>query len=275
MAWKGNFFFITGSKLVSLELGEMSLSSEATITDMLYQDGAVYMLLRDYNIDSAITSGIGKNSPLYSRGGIIRYDVLSGAVKVIGWTQDALSSDGKYVYAFYTDTTTDVAPTYHLLTARETGQEDSSKWFKLSYTDENMAAYFPPVYAPASSDSGFYGPQKFIAIKPKKLVISDDGLCFYTDSNDAFCYKNVNRIVTVDLESFVISSADTSLAFASDLTDNPMTGSGFKWENDFNNNWESVYEVFRNNTADGSSSYLGSGGDYFSFGFPCGDDDSE
>ena len=63
VAWKGNFFFITGSKLVSLELGEMGLSSEATITDMLYQDGAVYMLLRDYNIDSAITSGIGKNSP--------------------------------------------------------------------------------------------------------------------------------------------------------------------------------------------------------------------
>ena len=49
----------------------------------------------------------------------------------------------------------------------------------------------------------FFGPVKFIAIKPKKLVIADDGIAFYTD-NDFLKYKNVNRIVTVDLESFSI-----------------------------------------------------------------------
>ncbi|MBR1723258.1 MAG: hypothetical protein IJ727_12410, partial [Treponema sp.] len=58
---------ITGSKLVSLELGEMNLSSDATITDMLYQDGAVYMLLND-------SSSYNDESSTYSRGAVIKYD---------------------------------------------------------------------------------------------------------------------------------------------------------------------------------------------------------
>ncbi len=52
------------------------------------------------------------------------------------------------------------------------------------------------------STKAFYGPQKFIAIKPKKLIISDDGIAFYTDAEGLYKYKNVNRVVIVDLEKF-------------------------------------------------------------------------
>ncbi len=43
-------------------------------------------------------------------------------------------------------------------------------------------------------------PQKFIAIEPKKLIIADDGLFVYDDGYGN-SVRNVNRIVTVDLES--------------------------------------------------------------------------
>lgn len=57
------------------------------------------------------------------------------------------------------------------------------------------------------SSSGFYGPQKFVALKPKKLVIADDGLAVYVDADNIWSYKNVNRVVTVDLEEFAIEEA--------------------------------------------------------------------
>ena len=47
----------------------------------------------------------------------------------------------------------------------------------------------------------FYGPRKFIAVKPKKLVIADDGLFFYKDDNEEYKYKNINRIIEYDIEN--------------------------------------------------------------------------
>jgi hypothetical protein len=78
------------------------------------------------------------------------------------------------------------------------------------------------LYSPTEdSDSDyFYGPQKFIAINPKKLVIADDGHAFYIDSNTAWAARNKNRVVEVDLESFAITDAtETSATFS-------YTGSG-------------------------------------------------
>lgn len=45
--------------------------------------------------------------------------------------------------------------------------------------------------------NNFFGPQKFIAIKPKKLVIADDGLFFYKDDDDCK-YKNINQVIVFD-----------------------------------------------------------------------------
>ena len=54
----------------------------------------------------------------------------------------------------------------------------------------------------------FYGPTRFIAVKPKKLVIADEGLTFYTD-DELLRYKNVNRVVYVDLENFAVEKIVT------------------------------------------------------------------
>ena len=70
--------------------------------------------------------------------------------------------------------------------------------------------------------SAFLGGQKFIAIKPKKLVIADSGISFYTDADGVWKYKNLNRIVTVDLNSFIIDSVQevSSMAFDTKKTNN-------------------------------------------------------
>ena len=263
------YYDVSDFQSVSLGLENLGMNSDVKFTDILYQNGALYILLRDYNIDGAIYSGIGKNAPLYSRGAVICYNIASGTIKKVGWTNDSLNNAEKYIYAFYSSND----GLLHLLTERQTSQDDKSKWLKISCSDENMDRFVPPIYTPVNYNSGLYGPQKFIAIKPKKLVISDEGMCFYTDSNEALCYKNVNRVVNIDLESFALSFEDTSASFYSDHNENPMTGSGFYCsKNDPYEDLDSLYpDNFKSNAGPSDSTYLTSGGDRFTFGFPLGE----
>ena len=263
------YYDVSDFQSVSLGLENLGMNLDVKFTDILYQNGALYILLRDYNIDGAIDSGIGKNNPLYSRGAVICYNITSGKIKKLGWTNDSLNNAEKYIYAFYSSNDGFL----HLLTERQTSQDDKSKWLKISCSDENMDRYIPQIYTPATYNSGLYGPQKFIAIKPKKLVISDEGMCFYTDSNGAFYYKNVNRVVNIDLESFALSFEDTSASFYSDHNENPMTGSGFYRSKDYDGVLVSLYpdNNFTSNAGPSDSTYLTSGGDRFTFGFPLGE----
>nr|MCR4632009.1 hypothetical protein [Treponema sp.] len=182
------------------------------ITDMIYQNGCVYILLRDVRTPSYNSSTISEEYPLCSRGAVIKYDTVSKETKTIGWTSNALDSSGKYLYGY----STDGSPLYK-----------NGQILKVSSSDLESAGFsFPNIYSPANSNEGFYGPVKFIAIKPKKLVIADDGLAFYTDENDAYKYKNVNRVVTVDLDTFTLVGNDTSAQFERDYN-GYLAASGF------------------------------------------------
>ncbi len=201
----------------------------ATITDMLYQDGAVYLLVRNVS-----------PSNFCSRGAIIRYDVMFKSLRTLGWSNTKLS--GK----FYACSNNGL-----LYDADTSNQERKPVTFEYN---------FMSVFAPSSSlkdgeltlsTEAFYGPSKFIAIKPKKLVIADDGLAFYTDENGEFKYKNVNRVVTIDLESFAIDSSETDAKFEAD-----ETGS---IKNSFANTPENFY---LNLGKDSASLYEASGSQY-------------
>ncbi|MBO5825235.1 MAG: hypothetical protein J6R03_01280, partial [Treponema sp.] len=51
-----------------------------------------------------------------------------------------------------------------------------------------------------NSNTQLFGPTKFIAIKPKKLVFADEGIFVYNDTDDPNPkYKNINRVVEIDL----------------------------------------------------------------------------
>ena len=185
----------------------LGLKNNYTVTDILYQDEAVYLLVRDKLED---------NSP-FTRGALIRYDMKFGGVKVLGLTNNKLEKED-----FASAKLGAYCNNYPVL--NPPGNEDKivincNRSWEYDGSDEYlynfMASFATPVSLSAEPDltvKEFFGPVKFIAIKPKILVIADDGIAFYTD-NDLLKYKNVNRIVTVDLESFSIIEASLVKVF--------------------------------------------------------------
>lgn len=68
-------------------------------------------------------------------------------------------------------------------------------------TEEVSVEYQGP--SSTNYTSCLFGPKKFVAIKPKKLVIADEGLFVYADldGNGTADAENVNRVVTIDLDN--------------------------------------------------------------------------
>lgn len=75
-------------------------------------------------------------------------------------------------------------------------------------SDEENHVYNPiPLRQPEDMKSreAFFCPSKIIGINPKRLVIADDGHFIYVDGDKKPYFKNVNRIVMVNLEEFPIT----------------------------------------------------------------------
>ena len=209
-------------------------SDDAKITDMLYQDGAVYLLARE--VEDNLTDKFYSSVQLSykSRGALIKCDVADKSVKTIGWTSGAQDNSGTGFYTYYLNASAAAGKYRYFTENLAPDWNDSSKQFKIpgntsikfsdgSSVKDNLPKFYSPSRAQASI--AFYGPQKFIAIKPKKLVIADNGAAFYTDKG-AYTCKTARRIVTVDLEKFAISgSADNSAAFESVISASIYTNS--------------------------------------------------
>ncbi|MBS7265937.1 MAG: hypothetical protein KIG83_05625 [Treponema sp.] len=162
----------------------------AMITDMLYQDGRLYLLYKEaFSWPSSATT-IG------NRGAVIEVNLFDGSVRNTGLTTSALSNTEYKLQGYYNDSlmykdeacTTPYIPSEKILM--------------------NSSVQYPKICFPNEGEKSFYGPTRFIAVKPKKLVIADEGLAFYTD-NELLRYKNVNRVVYVDLESFAVEKIVT------------------------------------------------------------------
>lgn len=252
----------------------LDLDYSATVTDMLYQDGAVYILLRL----------VSSSSGIYSTGALLRYDVKFGTVKTLIGLSDLtepvdLSGVKLYTsvyaddtsYQCYTDsslTTPFYAPADFTWTANEEEHTIFSSLYTPSLLDKSNATL---------SKTGFYGPVKFVALKPRKLVIADDGLAFYTDNDGVLKYKNVSRVVTVDLENFAITySTETDAIFGEN--NSAMLNISFENDSDFQAEFNSSSDVFPNLEAEetGKVYYKDktqgvAPGDSFGVGIPCAD----
>ena len=162
----------------------------AMITDMLYQDGRLYLLYKEaFSWPSSATT-IG------NRGAVIEVNLFDGSVRNTGLTTSALSNTEYKLQGYYNDSLmyTDEACTTPYIFSEEILM--------------NSSVQYPKICFPNEGEKSFYGPTRFIAVKPKKLVIADEGLAFYTD-NELLRYKNVNRVVYVDLESFAVEKIVT------------------------------------------------------------------
>lgn len=152
------------------DIGATSVDwSTFRVSDLLVQDGAVYALLSEVT-DEFITS-----SPNTSRGAVVKLTDTGSALSV----DTSFGSNGLLGWT--------AAPQ------------------RLPYGDAT-ANTTVDCYWPASGTDGFYGPAKFVAVKPKKLVIADDGATGSPGTTTSPGIINQkDRIVEVDLSSGTIS----------------------------------------------------------------------
>ena len=160
------------------------------ITDMLYQDGRLYLLYKEaFSWPSSATT-IG------NRGAVIEVNLFDGSVRNTGLTTSALSNTEYKLQGYYNDS------------LMYTDEECKTPYIPSEKILMNSSVQYPKICFPNEGEKSFYGPTRFIAVKPKKLVIADEGLTFYTD-DELLRYKNVNRVVYVDLENFAVEKIVT------------------------------------------------------------------
>lgn len=168
---KDNIDLLGSTGLTVSAAGATSVNwSTFRVSDLLVQDGAVYALLSEVSSSFETLSGTatsrGAVVKLTDTGSALSVDTTFGSNGLLGWTAAPQS---------------------------------------LPYDDGSTSGTVN-CYWPASGTVGFYGPAKFVAVKPKKLVIADDGA---TGSPDTTTSSGIidqkNRIVEVDLSGGTIS----------------------------------------------------------------------
>ncbi len=199
--------------IVIFDIGGISSMEFCKITDMVFVNNVLYVLFNYYeDTVDGLACKFG-NSYINSRGVLVKYDTKTQNIKKLGWADSALDNTGKSIYLipYYYNLDADISDSIIYLTVPDNPLKmtpDPKKFTNYNYSFEEV---FPRFYTPKDEDEySFFGPEKIIAIKPKELVIADDGRFFFTDALGTYRYKNANRIVTVDLESFSIKSVTTA-----------------------------------------------------------------
>lgn len=204
------------------------LSSNASVTDVFAMEGAVYLLVSEKN-DGSVGS-----KDIYRRGTVIKYvppkngkDSVkkfiplktTKSVSDTGYSKMCLGYQSHPMYLQENDGAGSSYTTPIIVNGLTTKYDD---------TKTAQSEFFPNVYALSKNgnEEEFFlsSPAKVIAVKPKKLVIADDGIAFYVDTDGSLAFKNINRVVTINLERFVIESIQATKAGFVEVSDVYTTG---------------------------------------------------
>ena len=182
-------------------VSDLGVSGAITDVAILY-DGTVYVLVSNVGNSSgdsedSFNYNYALSNTMYSRGALLKIQSTSSGFEVVdtlGWTGSSRQ----------------IAPVGDAIYGGESLKP--------------LTAYIPSL---SENSKKFYGPRRFVAIKPKEIAIADCGANFVMPN----CNKSQNgkrfdhnRVVTVSLSSFAISGATElrNIKF-SDLT---LSGSG-------------------------------------------------
>ena len=144
-------------------------------SDIQVTNEGIFVLFNDcyYKINREENATVNANS----RGGIIKFtnalelDTDFGSNGIFGWTNNVYTSSGTSNNTTYT-----------------------------------IKSYMPDFPADTQlSSKYFYGPRKFLAIKPKKLIFADDGFMFYGNNDDP-SGKNVDQLIEFDIANAMFDS---------------------------------------------------------------------
>ncbi len=159
----------------------VNVDTESKFSDVLVQDGAVYVLIRETEVKKSAEGTA--STDIFSRGGIYRFDI----------TDSGFERDAEFGFKGWTD---------------------DAGMYSVEITDAGIG-YTANRYTPYSvgSRDGLFGPERFVAIKPKKLVFSDSGLFVYQDDSGSgsnkIYWSKVARLVEFDLESRILEVKNT------------------------------------------------------------------
>lgn len=187
-------------------VSDLGVSGAITDIAILY-DGTVYVLVSNVG-NSLGDSGdsfiynYNQSNTMYSRGALLKIQSTDSGFEVVdtlGWTGSSRQiAPAPYGEAKYGDTTHTIL--------------------------QPLTAYIPSL---SENSNKFYGPRRFVAIKPKEIAIADCGANFVMPNHDKQQKGKMfaqNRVVTVSLSNFAISNVTKlkNIKF-SDLT---FSGSG-------------------------------------------------
>ena len=141
-----------------------NISSNITITDMHYEDGYIYLIVRDVFIDYSTPTNSVRS--------------LGGVCKIKA--EDLTLADSTNPLIGWADTQLVI-----------TENESREKVYNYKHNEETQKY--------------FYGPQKIIAIKPKEIVIADDGASIENSQ-----MHQENRVVLFNLETNSITGVKNS-----------------------------------------------------------------
>ncbi|UTC97198.1 hypothetical protein E4N83_02600 [Treponema denticola] len=101
----------------------------------------------------------------------------------------------------------------------------SGKLLDLGLTSKNLSARPQTLWSGTQEDKG-YAPFRFIAIKPKELVIANDG--FYgTEVSGASSINQRNKVLKFSSSGSLLSEGSSNASFSRELSHNPICG--FIW----------------------------------------------
>ena len=171
-------------------------SRDSVTGQMIYHEGSLYLLLSRVSIDTMYDTSVPTES--YSLGAVLKIN------------PDTLALDTSFGSQGY-------------LGLANTSQEIS----EIDATD-TVTGGTVGYHGPTSSNdaSVFYGPQGFVAIMPKKLVIADAGFSVSKVENKIALTKK-SRIITVDLETLAFETVDVNGSYYQPSI--TSTGSGYEY----------------------------------------------
>lgn len=168
-------------------VSDLGVSGAITDVAILY-DGTVYVLVSNVgntegDSGDSFNYYYDKSNTMYSRGALLKIQSTSSGFEVVdtlGWTGSS----------------------------RQIAPVGKAEW------EVNTLATLQPLtaYIPSFSEKSnkFYGPRRFVAIKPKEIAIADCGANFVMPNHDEQQKGKMfahNRVVTVSLSNFAISGA--------------------------------------------------------------------
>lgn len=204
-------------------VSDLGVSGAITDVAILY-DGTVYVLVsnvgnKEGDFGDSFNYYYDKSNTMYSRGALLKIQSTSSGFEVVdtlGWTGSSRLIKPVGEAELEVNTTAILQP---------------------------LTAYIPSV---SEKSNKFYGPRRFVAIKPKKIAIADCGANFVMPNRDKGQNGKMfahNRVVTVSLSSFAITDATElrNIKFSNLTLDGSGTSGGYIYakgcnDKDANNN---------------------------------------